>query len=298
MVTTDFRAVGKMSDAELMEHFGLTELEVKNHRRAQRRHAEYRKRERERDDWIESLPPREKAVAKVNDHIAGWLGPRKEDVPSDPDFDLYINQKYPLESDRVVPKDDKEDFDSETGRGMWVANYIDYIGGYDRFDTETYSKLRRNGKGLVAIANDETKMATAIKDAETDPIAYDACLEIIMTVTLSEFGGLPHFLWGFLYDVLHGRRRRPSRPGKAPWANSWRDGRIALGVAIAIWEDPTLKPTRNVATDTTSACDIVAEALVAAGVKGIGYKRVVEIFLERPIRIVPNNPERKLGMTD
>lgn len=100
---------------------------------------------------------------------------------------------------------------------------------------------------------------------------YDRCAQFAREfVRLGEPQPAP--LDRFVMGVLDGTIRRNQR---GPRPKEYRDKVIVVAVEEAM--SCGLKPYRNEATDNHSACDLVAECLVANG-HGLSYKAVAKIY--------------------
>jgi hypothetical protein len=88
---------------------------------------------------------------------------------------------------------------------------------------------------------------------------------------------LPPVLGEYVCSVLHEeRKRRQARRNRGHPPKVRRDYWIAAAVGALLMEYPSLRATRNDATETASACSIVKDAI--ADVAGLSEKRIGEIY--------------------
>ena len=164
---------------------------------------------------------------------------------------------------------------AEDGRQIFILHYLEHFAGCSVADVRP---LRRDGLG-IRIIRDAGRLSRLLEAAETEPIAYDACSELVMHASYHEIP-LPEDLAWFAHEVMCGKKTRPRKRGQEPSKNVWRNTRIIFAVHHALREDPSLHATRNEATNAESACDIVAECLQEIGFN-LKYKTVADIWRRR-----------------
>lgn len=110
-------------------------------------------------------------------------------------------------------------------------------------------------------ANEISK--TLIDKAERDPIFFDGLAARILSESLN-YNIMPPPLVTWLAMVVTGRRKRPRLRGREKLANKiWMDKFLGTMIVMSCQGIP---PTRSSASEATSGCDAVVEALSKEGV--------------------------------
>jgi hypothetical protein len=126
---------------------------------------------------------------------------------------------------------------------------------------ESFTELEQreqNGERFVEVHTKFTNTSKIIESAQSDPIAFDALIEIC-TIWLRSDEPLPTNLRSWLAGYLDNTLRKPVlRRDK----RKQHLQRLRIALAIALIADEQLKATRNDVSKTTSASDIVAEELI------------------------------------
>lgn len=116
--------------------------------------------------------------------------------------------------------------------------------------------------GLLTVSDEHAQRLVEL--AATDPIAYDAAVEI--TGELLELGSrVPESLTQLAAAHLRGQiQRPPGQKGRNRSTTRIRKKVVSDAVAAVLLETK-LHPTRNMESEPESACDLVAQAMVLLG---------------------------------
>ncbi len=131
---------------------------------------------------------------------------------------------------------------------------------------------------LAARALMDDTISALVDDARSNPVAYRALKQAVGHLRGTD-ERIPPELVEWAFDVADGTLTCPkARQGRSPYANRVRDSLIVQTVQKLV--ECGLRATRNEASEATSACDAVSEALVGHGV-GLSYQSIAKVWGKR-----------------
>ena len=142
---------------------------------------------------------------------------------------------------------------NQSVHGDWTDNAAAFVSAYWERDAGARLEFLENW-----IANSEEYKAAWV--------ALTAVASDLKRSGLS----LPDSLAWWLAEVVGGKRRRPSKKTMGTYLRDYGLARMVLHLSQLF----VVKPTRNDATETLSACDLVADAL------GYDYKTIVKAYMQ------------------
>lgn len=135
-------------------------------------------------------------------------------------------------------------------------------------------KNHLSNSGPYYVVTDEIAVAL-LELADNHYQFFDACVSICATNILTG-NQLPSPFRLFAANVLEGKVKRPS-PRHRERQKNWLAKSFIYETVLAVVEKFELKKTRNDASESTSACDVVAGALSTCGVR-TNYSEVKDIM--------------------
>ena len=159
---------------------------------------------------------------------------------------------------------------------LMMAHRIPYTGPDPRPDGIIGSI--RDYEMLAYDALRDDSLSILIEASAASPVAYRAVQEVLRRLRGSS-EEIPSKLQEWAYDVAVGDRELPAvGPGRSPFTNKVRDAAIVQTMETLVVCG--LSATRNEATDTMSAADVVSVALGALGTE-LQAERINKMWTSR-----------------
>lgn len=125
----------------------------------------------------------------------------------------------------------------------------------------------------------DDQVALYVRESESSMLAWEGCIQFVERY-ISNSRPIPKPLAKFVITGLRDSKSRPTRRGRSKYTNMQRNFLLIRSIRLALEADPEMNPTRNEASTTTSACDLVADCLKELGVY-IEYTTVAKVWNNR-----------------